>query len=161
MTARKPTERKRLAGNAGKRALPEPIAYLPPAIGTPEAPVSLAEHGVQAWQRIWRSCSAWISPDTDIALVTRYCELYDIRQELRRTILDEGFTAPTDKGGVKPHPLLTALRDSETQLTRYEQLMGLTPTDRAKLGLVEVKKQTGIEDYLTKAESRQRRQKGE
>lgn len=80
----KPTEQKRKLGNPGKRALPErrtQDAVSP--VSAPAMPVGLKRHGKTAWQRYWTVGSPWLNPTTDVAIVTRLCQAYDEREELR------------------------------------------------------------------------------
>lgn len=147
-----PVERKRVLGNPGGRPLPQPIGYLEAAEEIPEPPEHLKEHGLEVWNRVWRSASAWISPTTDIAIMIRYAETYDLREELKSQIADEGLTVVT-KTSVRPHPLLSVLKETDAALTKYESLLGLTPADRGKMGLTEVKTRTGVaslEGFLEK-----------
>lgn len=80
----KPTEQKRKLGNPGKRALPERRTQdAASPIGAPAMPASLRKHGKTAWRRYWTVGSPWLNPTTDVELVTRLCQAYDEREELR------------------------------------------------------------------------------
>lgn len=80
----KPTEQKRRLGNPGKRALPARQTFQPGAVATaPALPPGLRKHGKNAWQRYWMVGSPWLNATTDVAIVTRLCQAYDEREELR------------------------------------------------------------------------------
>jgi hypothetical protein len=54
MTGRppKPTERKRKAGNPGKRPIREPLSILPAIEGPPKPPESLEDAGMALWDHV-------------------------------------------------------------------------------------------------------------
>lgn len=144
-----PLEKRKLLGNPSRRPMPQPEIFIAAASSTPEAPKQLGNHGVTVWNRVWTACAAWISPQTDIALVTRYCEAVDEREEMKAIVSREGMMVDATGGTTKAHPMIKCIRDLDSLLTKYEGLMGLTPSDRAKLGLVEVKKQDALLDFMT------------
>lgn len=122
-----PTERKRMRGNPGKRSLPSPVVALEPAVGIPEPVRPLGRHGQEIWNRVWRTGARWISPDTDIELLQIVCEGIDERSILRTDVIRHG---ERDKRA--------ALRQLDNQIINGLSLLGLTPTDRARLGVAEV-----------------------
>jgi hypothetical protein len=48
----KPTERKRKAGNPGKRPIREPLSILPAIEGPPKPPESLEDAGMALWDHV-------------------------------------------------------------------------------------------------------------
>ncbi len=52
----------------------------------PAMPAGLKRHGKTAWLRYWTVGSPWLSPTTDAAIVTRLCQAYDEREELRALV---------------------------------------------------------------------------
>lgn len=138
-----PTERKRALGNPGKRPLPEPLVVLSGAIEPPEPLRPLLAPGLAFWERLWRSGRAWVSPDIDVELVQMLCEAIDERLIVRQIVLVEG----DDKSR-------RALRELDRQITDSLSLLGFTPTDRARLGLAEVKTQTRIEELRARQAQR-------
>ncbi len=80
----KPAEQKRRLGNPGRRPLPEPRTQdAVSRVSAPAMPAGLRKHGKTAWQRYWTVGSPWLNPTTDVAIVTRLCQAYDEREELR------------------------------------------------------------------------------
>lgn len=148
----KPTERKRALGNPGKRALPDrnDVVTLEPAKKPPEPPAHLQERGRTVWMRVWGAARQWVSPETDLELMIRYCEAQDEREELREYIGIHGITTAGSNGQDVMAPQVKRLESVEKQMTKYEQLLGLTPVDRSRLGLAEVKKVSALEDFLAK-----------
>jgi phage terminase small subunit len=51
------------------------------------------------------------------------------------------------------NPLLREIRDAESVIRKCLSMIGFSPTDRAKLGLAEIKVQAGIADLQSKTQS--------
>lgn len=125
----KPTERKRKTGNPGKRRLPDlaAVTTLPAQATTPEPPRSLGAAGLAMWERVWRHGRPWMAEsDADLLLLT--CEQMDERQQLRLKVLRDGDWR--ERSG---------LRALDKQIQDALSMLGFTPSDRARLGLAEVK----------------------
>jgi hypothetical protein len=126
----KPIEQKRLLGNPGKRPLPDEstITMIPAATVKPDAPRPLLKYGQDLWDRIWDAGTNWISPNTDLELLTMTCEMVDERWNLRIKVMQ------TDDPRMR-----RGLRELDRQIVSNLSLMGFTPSDRSRLGLAEVK----------------------
>lgn len=133
----KPTEQKRLTGNPGKRALPKQgeMVLLKSAYEIPEPHRPLLSAGKQLWERIWGMGQTWLSPDTDADLLLMTCELLDERWNLRIQVMQNN--RPDER---------KALRELDRQLVANLSLLGFTPTDRSRLGVAEVKRQSKLEE---------------
>lgn len=133
----KPTEQKRLAGNPGKRALPKQgeMVLLQGSFGIPEPHRPLLSAGKQLWERVWAMGQNWLSPDTDVDLLLMTCELLDERWNLRIQVMQNN--RPDER---------KALRELDRQLVANLSLLGFTPTDRSRLGVAEVKRQSKLEE---------------
>jgi hypothetical protein len=138
----KPTEQKRITGNPGKRPLPpiKNMIVLPMATETPVPPRPLGQEGIKLWDRIWNSGRTWISPTSDIELVTILCESMDERTQLRLTVLRGSDWRDR-----------VALRTLESQLITILSALGLNPVERSRLGLAEVQAQTRIQELMTRS----------
>lgn len=126
----KPIEQKRLTGNPGKRKLPDEnmITMIPAASERPQTPRPLLRYGQELWDRIWDAGTNWISPNTDIELLTMTCEMVDERWNLRIKVMQNDD--PRMRRG---------LRELDRQIVSNLSLLGFTPSDRSRLGLAEVK----------------------
>lgn len=149
-----PTERKRLTGNPGKRALPEPVVQLAAVAHVPPPPATLGDTGRAVWDRLWTAGQAWLSPTTDLDLLTRLCEAHEEREAIRDAIAEEGYMVTGSMGQRRANPLLSELRSLESQMTKYESLCGFTPTDRARLGYAEVKRASKLDELLARRQAR-------
>jgi P27 family predicted phage terminase small subunit len=150
----KPVERKRRAGNPGGRPLPEPVVQLAAVAHLPPAPATLGAAGRSAWDRLWTAGQAWLSPTTDLDVLTRLCEAHDEREAIRDAIADEGYMVTGSMGQRRANPLLSELRALEAQMTKYESLCGFTPADRARLGYAEVKRASKLDELLARRAAR-------
>jgi hypothetical protein len=141
----KPTELKRIQGNPGKRALPKEteMILLPAAIGIPEPSRPLLKYGQEMWDRIWNMGNSWISPTTDIELVLMTAEMVDERWNLRVKVM-----------GSDDPKLRRGLRELDKMIVSNLSLLGFSPTDRMRLGVAEVKKQSKLEELLAKKAAR-------
>lgn len=161
----KPVEVKRRAGNPGRRPLPAPVKVLNPAGGVPSPPALLGAAGNALWESVWLHAQAWISPDLDLGTVELAALTRDFVEACRAQVASDGLTLEepivTPTGEVVghrlvPHPLVKEQRAAEKQLLALLQALALTPTDRARLGLAQVKQQSVLEKLV---EQRERRQK--
>ncbi|CCB74965.1 MULTISPECIES: phage terminase small subunit P27 family [Streptomycetaceae] len=149
-----PTERKRRTGNPGKRQLPEPVVQLAAVAAIPAAPGTLGEAGRTAWDRLWTAGQAWLSPTTDLDVLTRLCEAHDEREAMRDQVAADGYMVPGSMGQMRAHPLLSEIRAVESQITKYESLCGFTPTDRARLGYAEVRRASKLDELIARRQQR-------
>lgn len=82
----KPTALKRRLGTARPDRVKPDTLVLPAAGEIPKPPAGLRRHGKAAWARFWSLGPEWLNPSTDLAILTRLCQAYDEREELRSLI---------------------------------------------------------------------------
>jgi P27 family predicted phage terminase small subunit len=149
-----PLERKRARGNPGKRALPahaETTALAP--LTTADAPADLGPGGREAWERMMTSCP-WLG-ESDTSTLRLLCEKIDRRDQMIEALKTEPFVFTAEKTGYQyANPLVGMLSTIETDIVKLLSLMGMTPTDRTRLGLAEVKAQSTLERLRSQRESR-------
>lgn len=135
----KPIETKTRIGNPGQRGAPLQSVRLLPVATVPPAPKGLRRHGRQSWEHYFRTTTtpkgSWIRP-SDYPLLARLCEAHDERAALKTIIRKEGRFTGGSMGQTVTHPAVDQLRALEQQMTRWESLLGLTPVDRSRLGLM-------------------------
>ncbi|SOB84231.1 phage terminase small subunit P27 family [Streptomyces sp. 1331.2] len=146
-----PTERKRRLGNPGGRPLPDTsnVVALPPVEDRP--PDQLGPAGKAIWEVI-AECS-WIG-QTDRPAVVMLCELFDRRQDFMARLESSDPVLFTEKGYAYANPLVGMLSTLDREIARQLGALGLTPTDRTRMGLAEVKAKSKLQELL---ENRQRR----
>lgn len=150
----KPVEVKRANGNPGKRPLPAaplPGEGLSASTSVPVAP-PLGDAGLELWAHVWRAGRRWLSPESDMTVVTLLCEAQDDYADIRRQLLtgevERFYQLPN--GSFVSHPLVTQLKDLRVQMTAWLAAIGFSPSDRARLGVGEVR----VRDELDELEAR-------
>jgi len=142
----KPIEQKRLLGNPGKRALPDEnsVVLLPRVETTPDPTRPLLKYGQELWDRIWGMGATWVSDKTDIELLMMTCEMIDERWNLRVKVM-QSDDATMRRG----------LRELDRQIVSNLSLLGFTPSDRARLGVAEVKAKSKLEELMERRANRE------
>jgi len=150
----KPNEQKRRLGNPGHRDLPEPseVAALAPL--DDDVPAHLGEAGRELWQGVTTAAKAWLAPSDALTLLL-LCELYDRRATFVAALNEHGplILRPAD-GHMVANPAAQMLATVEKQITELAAALGLTPADRTRMGLAEVKAKNAVEDFLAKRAKR-------
>lgn len=147
----KPIERKRITAKGdgrtpgGRRITGEVVPANPRGISIPPAPADLGERGELEWYRIWEAGIIWLHPNEDYHWIDQIAHAYDdietFRAEIERTgLVVKGYT----KDMIVANPLIKEVRMLEATIRKCLSQLGFSPADRAKLGLVEVKRQTGL-----------------
>lgn len=141
-----PLERKKKLGHLREDRLPQGrLVEIENPNGNLEPPETLQKAGLDLWQRVATS-APWLWQGVDNQLLQILCEQVDERQALRE-ILTEGLGDWRDR---------SALRALEKQIVDNLSLLGFTPTDRARLGLLEVRKtekMSALEEMWSRAEA--------
>ena len=134
----KPAELKILQGNPGKRAIASNDAIAPLMYGYVEPLRPLGTVGKQFWDSIFGAGELWISIKTDTQLVQLIAEQIDRRETLRAY--------------VAAHPdewhMTKQLNDVEMLIVKNLSLLGFTPADRTRLGLISTKTKSKLEELM-------------
>jgi hypothetical protein len=141
----KPAELKMIQGNPGKRAIRTNDAIAPLEYGYIEPPVELGLVGKQFWDSIFGAGELWISIKTDTQLVQLVCEQLDRRELIKKQIQAD----PTDPTWYRQ------ANEVEKAIVTGLSLLGFSPADRTRLGLVSAKTKTKLEEIIAKRETRQ------
>lgn len=151
---RKPVEVQRRNGNPGKRALPEPLALLPAVEEVPPLPAELEESGSRFWVDAWTLCRLWLTAQ-DFPLVLQAAKHFDEIDRLQAEVDRVGILIEvpilyrgedTGFAEYKANPAIGAKRACEAQLGKELVDLAIPPTARARLGLVQVKAQTKLQE---------------
>ena len=134
----KPAELKVLQGNPGKRSLALNDAVAPLEYGYVEPPADLRESGLALWEKIFGAGELWISIRTDVDLVTQVCRQMDRRDELARRFWDDPESRVVNM----------SLLETEKAIVNGLSLMGFSPADRTRLGLVSAKTKSKLQELL-------------
>lgn len=136
----KPLEQKRLLGNPGQRPLPDVNKTMTLTGGYVEPLRPLGSAGRTLWDAIYQKAELWISSRTDVHFLQMVCEQHD-----RRVWLMERIESDPDNWR-----LMRQLLDLEGAISSNMGKLGLTPSDRTKLGYAEVKARSKLEELQDK-----------
>jgi P27 family predicted phage terminase small subunit len=143
-----PAERKRKLGNPGARPLPDAGSVHAVQPVTQSAPAQLGSAGAEMFRRIVDG-AAWLA-ETDKPTLELLCEKVDRREAMKAQLSRSELVLFTDKMYAYPNPLVGMLSTIETEIAKLFSALGLTPTDRTRMGLAEVKARNAFEDFLAK-----------
>lgn len=160
----KPVEVKRATGNPGHRTLPPAPSYsegLQAASSIPVAP-PLGIDGREMWSHVWDAGRGWLSPDSDYTIVSLLCQAQDEMQEIRRALSlgEVPRFYVLSNGQHVTHPLVNQLKDLRTQTTAWLSALGFSPSDRARLGLAEVRIRDELDELQHRREERRQATQG-
>lgn len=150
----KPVERKRAAGNPGKRSLPgAPTPSTALAVvrdgDCPAAPEHLTDVGRATWVYLWNGGRRWMADSQDAIIAsltaTKVEELATLRAWLGTDVTRRWYE--TANGQVVTHPAVKQLEQGEAQLTAWLSILGFSPSDRARLGLAEIRVADALDEY--------------
>jgi len=140
----KPAELKVLQGNPGQHKIKVSDSAAPVAYGRVDPIRPLDWAGQQLWDSVFNAGELWVSGQTDVQLLQLVCE------QLDRKVVIEGLIAE--------HPeewhMFKQLNDLERLITANLSLLGFTPADRTRLGLVSVKTKSKLEELLERKAKR-------
>ena len=149
-----PTEVKRARGNPGKRPLPAlPIPETALAnvdvSWVPDPPAVLTEVGQLAWRTFWVAGRRHLSEHHDSAMLGRLCLRMQQVAELEAWLAEDVTRRwyETANGQVVTHPAVKQIDQIRAQLTTWLSLIGFTPSDRSRLGLLEVRVANELDEF--------------
>jgi P27 family predicted phage terminase small subunit len=127
------------------------VAALAPL--APAVPPDLGSDGAELWSAVSQAASAWLAP-SDSPTLLLLCELYDRRAMLKRHFEADGPLIMRPDGHMVANPVAQMLATTEKQIVDIASSLGLTPADRTRMGLAEVKAQNAFEEMLAKRQNR-------
>lgn len=104
----------------------------------PPPPLGLGNIGSEFWSQVLTEASGWISYKLDTHLLRIVCEQLEEREQLRQLVLEQPE---------KPR-LRTGLRELEKAITSNLSTLGLSPTERARLGFIQVKAESKLDELM-------------
>ncbi|EQB97780.1 phage terminase small subunit P27 family, partial [Photorhabdus temperata] len=133
----KPTARKALAGNPGKRALNKNEPVFTPLKGV-LPPDWFAENNLNLAITMWEItvkelCGQGIICLTDLAVLERWCVAYEFWRRAVMNIAMQGNTVTGATGGLIKNPELTAKKEQESEMSATGSMLGLDPSSRQRL----------------------------
>jgi hypothetical protein len=110
----------------------------------PEPPGGLGELGKSVWNQVLTEAGSWVSYKLDTYLLGILCDQIEERATLRE-LVDDSPDVPR---------LRIGLRELDKAIVSNLSTLGLTPTDRARLGFVQVKSESNLEELSRKKQER-------
>lgn len=159
----KPVEVHRRNGNPSKKRLPPApgpgAGLVEVGVGVvPVAPVGLGKVGVAAWVMLWSAGRAHLAEGHDSILVGLVC------RGLNQIALLENFLGDdvgnrfyvTASGQILSHPAVKQIEVLDVHVTGWLSSLGFSPSDRARLGLQEVRTRNELDAYRERSERKRR-----
>jgi hypothetical protein len=110
----------------------------------PEPPEGLGELGRAVWGQVLTEAGVWVSYKLDTLLLGIVCDQFEERAQLRELVI----------ASPEQPRLRIALRELDKAIISGLSSLGLTPTDRARLGFVQIKKENKLEELRRRYEER-------
>ena len=153
-----PTEVKRARGTLRADRQPKALAVVGVVERSVEPPDTLGDVGANEWRHVLSWCS-WIAP-SDLTTLRLYCTALDRASELEAKLAEDGYVLYTDKGYAYLNPAHGALATTEAQITKWQSLLGLSPSARGQIGAAEVKAKSKVEELADRRAQRAGRHAG-
>jgi P27 family predicted phage terminase small subunit len=104
-------------------------------------------------QAKWKEVASLLIPFglltyADRDALTVYCEAWDRFLRACKDLRDNGNEVISDGGATKRSPSLSAVKEAESTLLRYQAEFGLTPASRSKLRMDLTGKKSELEEFL-------------
>ena len=129
----KPTAKKELAGNPGKRALnkQEPDYG---QVTNIECPVWVTGYGQEMWERVAPSlCKHKIMQVTDLHNLELFCMAYGRVRLAEEDLKRNGLVVSSAQGAPMKNPAATIPNEAARQMATFGSLLGLDPSSRQNM----------------------------
>lgn len=130
----------------GKRNLPA-VANRAPDYSVPVPAIDLKGRGEVEWERVW-TAGWWLSREQDYPWVEMICQAYMDIEDYRVYVAEHGLITKGYAGQDAANPMIAEIRKCEATIQKCLQVLGFSPTDRAKLQLSQVKIQSALQQKI-------------
>ena len=129
----KPTAKKELAGNPGKRGLNKSEPQFS-KITNVDPPEWLSDRASTMWNMIVPELLREnVVALTDLHNVEAFCVAYDNWRMAQESIQENGIVVAGATGGPMKNPALTAANETMRQMVTFGSMLGLDPASRTRL----------------------------
>jgi P27 family predicted phage terminase small subunit len=129
----KPTAKKELAGNPGKRALNQTEPEFS-AVTNVEPPEWMAPRAADMWRMLVPELlREKVLRITDLHNVEAFCTAYDKWRMAEEAVQQYGIMVTSAQGSPMKNPALTAANEAMRQIVTFGSLLGLDPSSRARV----------------------------
>lgn len=115
-------------------------------LGVPDPPDGLKDRGLAEWDKIWAAGRHWLHPAEDYHWIEQISRAYDDIAEFRAEVEKTGLIVKGYAGQQTANPLLREIDAQQSTIRKCLSQLGFSPTDRARLGLAEIKRQSGLQE---------------
>ena len=130
----KPTAKKALAGNPGKRALNTAEPKFSEVATDIDPPEWLSERAATMWKMLVPELlREHVIALTDLHNVEAFCTAYDKWRMAEESVQKFGIVVESSQGSPMKNPALTAANESMRQMVTFGSMLGLDPSSRTRL----------------------------
>ena len=133
----------------GKRNLPERIQSHPDHT-VPAVPEDITGRGEVEWRKIWVS-GFWLKRDQDYPWVEMICQAYTDIEQYREYVRENGLITKGYAGQDAANPMIAEIRKCEQTIQKCLSILGFSPTDRARLAIVENQAQNALQEMIARS----------
>jgi P27 family predicted phage terminase small subunit len=108
-------------------------------------PSGIGDRGEVEWRKIWET-GFWLSPEQDYHWVEMISRAYDDIETFRKRVEEDGLIQQGSLGQPVAHPLIAEIRKCEATIRQCLSVLGFSPTDRARLGIMEARARREVAD---------------
>lgn len=122
----------------------------------PPIPRGLGTRGKLEWRKIWET-GFWLNADQDYHWTEMIARAYDDITLFRKRVEEDGLIQHGSLGQPVAHPLIAEIRKCESTIRQCLSVLGFSPTDRARLGIMEAdarKKVADLNEFLDRQAKR-------
>lgn len=123
-------------------------------LSIPDPPGELTGRGEVEWAKIW-AAGHWLHRDKDYFWVEMIAQAYMDIEVYRAKVAEDGLVVRGYNGQDAAHPLINEIDKCQKNIQKCLQVLGFSPTDRAKLNILEVKARDAFEEFLERVSSRE------
>lgn len=128
----KPTAKKKLEGNPGKRKLNEQEPQ--PVVMIPDPPDHFEGVALDEWTRITLELQTLrLVSNIDRASLVAYCQAWADYVKACDTVEEEGEVITSEKGGLYQNPWVSIKNSAMDRMVRISSEFGMTPSSRSRL----------------------------
>jgi P27 family predicted phage terminase small subunit len=113
----------------------------------PDAPLGVTGRAADEWHNVWIA-GHWLKRDQDYHWVEMIARAYGDIEIFRARVAEDGLVATGYAGQVVAHPLIAEIRKCEATIQKCLQILGFSPTDRAKLTITDAKAASAVQEFL-------------
>lgn len=150
----KPTEKKKLEGNPGKRKLNDKEPS--PDVVIPDPPDHFEGEALAEWKRITQELQTLrLVSAIDRASLVSYCQAWADYVKACDTIDEEGEVITSDKGGLYQNPWVSIKNSAMDRMVRISTEFGMTPSSRSRLKVETPTEEDEMKKMLMSAATKQ------